>query len=365
MRKRREKIVDLDGAVALREKLDREGKRLVFTNGCFDLLHLGHVDYLEKARMCGDALLLALNSDRSVRELKGIQRPITAEKARQELMAALECVDAVLVFDSLRVDGVIEQVRPHIYTKGGDYTVETLVQTERAAVETAGGKIEIIPFVPGYSSSNTIERLGEVALAEDGKRRQGAIRHLFLDRDGVLNREAGHITSPERLEIAPGAPEAVARLQAAGIHCTVITNQSGLARGLITEEDLAAIHAKLDGALEEAGGALQGIYVAPWHPDTALEGGNPKYLKDSRERKPAPGLIFRAAAELRLDLAHCAFVGDSLRDLQAAEAAGLRFYAVRSPKSGELPEGIPIHDSLADVASAIINQNENPPQPSP
>lgn len=359
MRARAEKLIDLDGAVALRERFQREGKKLVFTNGCFDLLHLGHVEYLECARAMGDGLLLALNSDRSVRELKGPTRPVVPEDQRAAVVASLECVDGVVVFDSLRVDGVIRAVRPHVYTKGGDYTVEALATDEREAVLASGGTIEIIPFVEGCSSSSLIERIGQSALAEQARVRRAPVRTVFLDRDGVLNRERGHVTSPEELEVVPGAGKAIAELSEAGIDCIVITNQSGLARGLIDAEMLARIHRKLERELAAEGGYLKAIYVSPWHEDRSMEGGNMKYLRDSPERKPAPGLIFRAVRDHMLDLAACVFVGDSARDYRAAEAAGLRFYAVRSPKAGELEQGIEIHDSLAEVAGKILASQRN------
>ena len=153
----------------LREDLDRQGKRLVFTNGCFDLLHAGHVRYLAEARALGDALVVALNSDASVRELKGPSRPVNTEEDRAEILKALRSVDAVCVFHELRVTGLIEQIRPHIYAKGGDYTIASLNPEERAALEAAGARIEILALVPGRSTTATIKRMGEAPGSEDKK----------------------------------------------------------------------------------------------------------------------------------------------------------------------------------------------------
>ncbi|MCF7729277.1 MAG: adenylyltransferase/cytidyltransferase family protein [Chthoniobacterales bacterium] len=144
---------------ALGEKNRREGKRLVLTNGCFDLLHLGHVRYLEQARQLGDVLLIAVNSDRSVRELKGPTRPLNNEYDRAEVLAALRCVDHVTIFDSLRVSDVIQKLRPAIYAKGGDYTPETLDPEERAALKECGTVIQILPLVQDRSTTRLIERL--------------------------------------------------------------------------------------------------------------------------------------------------------------------------------------------------------------
>lgn len=109
-------------ARALRDRLHREGRRVVFTNGCFDLLHAGHVRYLEQARRLGDALIVGLNSDASVRELKGPGRPLNSEFDRAEVLSGLRAVDGVVVFDSLRATELIRELKPHLYAKGGDYT---------------------------------------------------------------------------------------------------------------------------------------------------------------------------------------------------------------------------------------------------
>lgn len=144
---------------ALRDKLGAEGKKLVFTNGCFDLLHAGHVRYLTEARALGDALVIALNSDASVRELKGPQRPVNTEEDRAEILKGLRSVDAVCVFHEPRVTKLIEQIQPHVYAKGGDYTVESLNPEERAALNAVGAKIEILALVPGRSTTKTLQRV--------------------------------------------------------------------------------------------------------------------------------------------------------------------------------------------------------------
>jgi formyltetrahydrofolate-dependent phosphoribosylglycinamide formyltransferase len=142
----------------IRETMQAEGRRLVLTNGCFDLLHVGHVRYLQLARDLGDALVVALNSDASVRMLKGPTRPVTSEQDRAEVMAALASVDFVTIFPSMRVTDVVSIVRPHIYVKGGDYTIETLDAGERAALEAAGTEIRILPLTPGKSTTGIVKK---------------------------------------------------------------------------------------------------------------------------------------------------------------------------------------------------------------
>lgn len=133
------------------------GKRIVFTNGCFDLLHAGHVKYLQKARQFGDLLVLGLNSDASVRRLKGDKRPLIAEEERAHLLAALDCVDYLVIFDEDTPLELIALLTPHVLVKGGDYTVETVVGHE--IVEAAGGRVELVEFVDGRSTTGLIERI--------------------------------------------------------------------------------------------------------------------------------------------------------------------------------------------------------------
>lgn len=150
----------------LRDKLDRAGKKLVFTNGCFDLLHAGHVRYLAQARALGDALVVALNSDASVTALKGPSRPVTMQEDRAEILKALRSVDAVCVFDEPRVTRLIEAIKPHVYAKGGDYTVASLNPEERAALDFVGAEIEILPLVEGRSTTNTLRKLAAATEAQ-------------------------------------------------------------------------------------------------------------------------------------------------------------------------------------------------------
>lgn len=153
------RIVDAAQMSADRDRLDAAGKRLVFTNGCFDLLHAGHVRYLQQARGLGDALVIGLNSDRSVRELKGEGRPLNPQDDRAEVLAALSCVDFVVIFDGKRATDLLRAVRPHVYAKGGDYTPESLDAEERGALDECGAKIEILPLVPGRSTTTLVGKL--------------------------------------------------------------------------------------------------------------------------------------------------------------------------------------------------------------
>lgn len=158
----RGKIIAWDKLPEWRRAFRASGKKLVVTNGCFDILHTGHVTYLESARNLGHALLVGVNGDNSARELKGAGRPVNSENDRVMVIAALGSVDGVCIFAEKTATKFLERAQPDIYVKGGDYTLETLNQDERRAVEQAGGKIVIIPQVPGKSTTALLEKISRL-----------------------------------------------------------------------------------------------------------------------------------------------------------------------------------------------------------
>jgi rfaE bifunctional protein nucleotidyltransferase chain/domain len=153
----RQKIRARDELQKIVEALKREGKKIVFTNGCFDILHIGHTRCLEEAKRLGDILVVGLNSDRSVRSIKEPSRPITPEAERAEILSALASVDYVVIFDEPNPLELIASLKPDILVKGGDWTPETTIGRE--VVEKAGGKVVIIPTVQGISTSEIIHRI--------------------------------------------------------------------------------------------------------------------------------------------------------------------------------------------------------------
>ncbi len=157
----RDKIIPWDQVLRWRTAQQAAGKVLVVTNGCFDLLHLGHVTYLERARNLGDSLLVGLNGDDSVRQLKGPDRPLNPEQDRAGVLAALESVTAVCIFTERTATRFLQLVHPDIYVKGGDYTLDTVDQDERKVIEGAGGKVVILSFVPGRSTTNLLEKIAQ------------------------------------------------------------------------------------------------------------------------------------------------------------------------------------------------------------
>lgn len=154
-----EKLVSLDELKLLVEKERQTGKTIVWTNGCFDLIHVGHILYLEKAKALGDLLIVGLNSDNSVRQSKGPSRPIVEESQRAKLLSSLSCVDYIIIFSDKTPLSLLKALKPDIYVKGGDYTIDTINQQERRFIESYGGKIELMPGIQGMSTTHLIDKI--------------------------------------------------------------------------------------------------------------------------------------------------------------------------------------------------------------
>ena len=150
-------IIDRKNAAQFCEDVRRQGKKIVFTNGCFDIIHAGHVRYLTTAKNFGDVLIIGLNTDESVRKLKGASRPINTQADRAEVLLGLKAVDHVIYFGEQTAENLIAEVKPDIYVKGGDYTLETL--PEAKIVQSYGGRVELINLVAGRSTTNVINKI--------------------------------------------------------------------------------------------------------------------------------------------------------------------------------------------------------------
>lgn len=180
---------------------------------------------------------------------------------------------------------------------------------------------------------------------------------LFLDRDGVLNEEAGHLTCWEEVKMLDGAFNGLKLAKEVGLNCVVITNQSGIARGFLEVEQLEEIHRRMSLEIEARGGALDGIYYSPFHPDPGPTGVS-QFAKDSACRKPGVGLFERAQEERKLDLSTSVMVGDSGKDFKAAARLNIPFFGVRSAKVRELEElEAQLFDDLEEVVQFIIKNN--------
>jgi rfaE bifunctional protein nucleotidyltransferase chain/domain len=320
---------------------------IVFTNGVFDVLHRGHVNYLHQAAALGGSLIVAVNSDASARMLgKGPDRPLNRAEDRAAVLAGLASVALVTFFDERTPVELIQEIRPDLYVKGGDYDMETLEETR--VVRSWGGDALAIPFVDGYSTTALVKRIraGDGAGASAAAPRQAA----FLDRDGVINRDRAYVSRWEDFEFVPGAVDAMRRLKQAGYALVVVTNQSGIARGYYSEAQYQALTAAMQQALLDAGAAVDAVYHCPHHP----KGKVAELAIDCDCRKPAPGMILRAAKELNLSLADSILVGDKPSDIEAARAAGVgRAYIVQSDNA-ESTTGLAGADAAhADLQSCV------------
>ncbi|MBR4673419.1 MAG: nitroreductase family protein [Victivallales bacterium] len=198
-----EKILTIDEAANWAKELRRSGHTLAVTNGVFDLLHRGHVQYLMEAASQADALLVAINSDAAVKQLKGPERPIVCEQDRAFMLASLKCVSAVVIFDSTRATSVFQAIAPDVYVKGGDYTEETLDREEHAVLKAAGARFSFIPFIAGRSTTTVIKQI-----------RDGASPQVLADRriDPILSRR-----SIRRFQLRPVGQEQLKELLKAGM----------------------------------------------------------------------------------------------------------------------------------------------------
>jgi len=339
--------VSLMDKVCLREDLASQlaalPRPVVFTNGVFDVLHRGHVNYLHEARALGGSLVVAVNSDASARMLgKGPDRPLNKAEDRAAVLAGLASVSLVTFFDERTPVELIKEARPDIYVKGGDYDMATLEETR--VVQSWGGQSLAIPFVDGFSTTSLVKRI-----------RAGAGRKAaFLDRDGVINLDRAYVHKWDEFEFVPGAVDAMRRLREAGYALVVVTNQSGMARGMYTEAQYQELTQHMCAALDAAGAKVEAVYHCPHHP----KGTVPELAVECDCRKPKPGMILRAVKDLGLSLNDSFLVGDKPSDIEAARSAGLaKAYIVQSDNA-ESTDGLAGADAayanLAECVDALL-----------
>lgn len=289
------------------------GRRIGFTCGSFDLLHAGHAQYLAKARAACDRLLVAVNSDESVRRYKSPLRPILPERERMYLVAALASVDAVTLLDDDRPLGLLLRWKPDLYIKGGDYQASGL--RSGAAVTAYGGEVLVIPSDFATSTSQTMARIGAVLAHAEPERVPAPARRglVLLDRDGTLIRNVPFLHDPAAVELLPGVGEGLAALQAAGFTLAIVTNQQGLGLGYGTEAQMIAVNQQLFRALGPHGVRIAKIYYCP---HTAAD--------QCGCRKPMGGMVSRALRDFKVEAASAVVVGDLPGDAAAGRSAGCR-----------------------------------------
>ena len=354
-----DKIKTREQLIPICDQFRSDGLIIGFTSGAFDILHAGHVDYLEQTKLECDKLIVGVNSDVSIRKYKGQDRPIVSENFRLKTVAALESVDYVFLFEERRNARNIELLKPHIYFKAGDYSESQL--TSKAIVEQFGGEVRLIPIQENISTTEIINRIQSVGRDGDQfveeqertvhlKRKPPKMQPaIFLDRDGTINREIGYLSEPEKFELLPNALAGLKKMQDFGYRLVIVTNQAGIGLGYFTKEDFYRVNKKMLTEISKAGITLDKIYFCPHGK-----------AENCRCRKPEIGLILRAKEELNLDLSHSFFIGDSEIDIETGVKAGLRTILIQSDLIPDLSmlEIMPdfVVKDLLEAAEVILKQ---------
>lgn len=305
---------DRDDVVQSVERARAEGKKIGFTSGVFDLVHSGHVDYLSRARGLCDFLVVGVNSDSSVRANKGEKRPIQVAQDRAAIVAGLRSVDAVFIFGESNNNVNVGLLKPHVYIKAGDYAENRL--SSASLVKQYGGEVKLVDFIKGRSSSGIIDTI--LARYGDELPRADPVSlpekpAIFVDRDGVINKNLEYVHQPEQFELIPGALESLKMAQDNGYRVIVVTNQTGIALGYFSREDFFHVNRVMLAAAGKIGLNIDGVYFCPHGMGDGCAC-----------RKPMPGMILRAAKERRIRVSDSIMIGDRSTDVEAGVAAGCR-----------------------------------------
>lgn len=328
-------------AIRLTRALKKRGKKIVACSGAFDILHIDHIKFLKEAKARGDFLIVLLNSDRSIRSYKGSRRPLNPQRERAAVVAALEFVDALTIFNELTPIKLLAQIKPHIFYQGSDWGKDC---PEREVVERYGGKIAVSPRKGGVTTTQIIERVLKASLAPLSKSKA-----VFLDRGGTLDTdEPPYLHKIEDYKFIPGVIPALQKLSKTDHKIIIVTDQSGIGRGYFTEQDLKKLHLWLLETLRKRGVRIDRIYYCPHHP------------RDNCScRKPKIALLLKAQQEFNIDFKRSYFIGDRMRDILAGNRAGCKTILVKTGKeeSDNLPRGKPdlITKDLPEAISRILS----------
>lgn len=304
-----------------REKLSKilkilrdSGKIIGVTNGAFDILHAGHVTYLEQAKKKCDILVVSVNTDKSIKEYKDPQRPINPEGDRAKVVAALESVDYVTFHDERRMRATLEALKPNYYIKAADYNSSTLTSAD--VLKEWGGKPLLIPLVEGRSTTKILEKIidlyKEKPISLDIKNKSPR-KAIFLDRDGVINEEIEYLHEPEKFKFVKGALEGIKKMQDMGFAIVIVTNQAGIGLGYFTKEDFFRVNKVMLRGFYDNGIIISKIYFCPHS------------LSDNCTcRKPKIGLFKRAREDLNIDFGSSFVIGDKVSDIEAGKKIGAK-----------------------------------------
>ncbi|MBI4895951.1 MAG: HAD-IIIA family hydrolase [Candidatus Aenigmarchaeota archaeon] len=351
------KIRTLDELELLVRDLKRQGKKIGFTSGAFDVLHAGHVDSLYKAKELCDILIVGLNSDASIKKYKSPNRPINPQQQRLAVLSALEMVDYVFVFEETNNNSNIERIKPDIYIKAGDYTANKL--SSAPIVEKYGGKTIVVPIIEDTSTTKIIQKIVEIEKLKDNKKiheeialqRTELVKAVFLDRDGTINKDISYLHEPEKFSFENNAIEGLKKLYDAGYRLIIITDQPGIGLGYYTKEDFFKVNSHILGLLAQHNIVIDKIYFC-LH----------SMSENCECKKPKTALVKKAFEyyENNIDKENSYVIGDKTSDIQCGKNAGLKTILVKTGSGGKdnrHPNVTPdyVAQDLADAARIILS----------
>lgn len=313
------KLITRDALAIILNRERGNGKTIGFTSGAFDLLHAGHLRYLEAAKQNCDVLVVGVNSDSSVRCCKGPLRPVVPELERAEIVSHIDVVDYVFLFSEPNNAVNIRTLQPDRYIKGGDYSPARLTS---AHLLPENGKFVLIPFEAGHSTTSLIERIQSLPVTSQFHP-EPVCRAVFVDRDGTLMESMDYPKDPGKVHLLPGAAEGLKQLQDAGYALIVVTNQPGIGLGYYTEEEFYRVDLAFRKQVHAGGAMVDRVYYCPHNE----KDGCPC-------RKPKPYFIERAARELGVKPQESWVIGDSTADIEMGRRAGVRTILVRTGHGG-------------------------------
>lgn len=325
------KIKNKKEILALSENLKAQGKKIVVYSGTFDILHAGHIVAIQEAARQGDVLIILVNSDRSVKSYKGPNHPIHSQQHRMRKLAELAQVHYVVSFDELTPETMLAAIQPQIYCNGSDWGKNCI---ERKVVEGYGGKVHVLKWKKGFSTSRLVEKLVKNHPTPD-------IKAVFLDRDGTINiSHEGYVREISQFTFAPRAIHALRKLSHTNYKIIVITNQSGIARKYLNERSLQKIHHWMVKSVQKQGARIDGVYYCPHHPDHMCGC-----------RKPEIGMFLKAAKDFNINLSKSWMIGDDQKDVIAARRANIKIIKIGEKMPKELK--LEPHYYAKDILGAV------------
>lgn len=318
--------------------LKKQNKKIVIFSGSFDLLHVGHIRDIEEAKTQGDVLIILLNSDVSVKKYKGPMRPIFHAEDRAAMLAALQNVDYICLFNDINPKRILNEITLDIYCNGPDWGKDCI---ERDIIEKKGAKIHILQWHQGYSTSHLIKKIMEVETSPTPKA-------VFIDRDGTLNlNKTGYIHKIEDFEYTGGTVEALQKLSKLDYKIIIVTNQSGIAKGYYTEQDYEKLTSWMIDDLKKKGVSIDKVYHCPHNPEDTCDC-----------RKPKPGMLVQAVKDFGISLSKSWFIGDDERDVITGREANTKTIKIGQKMS----PGLRLEPNYyAENLSEAINIILNPP----